>query len=245
MTSNRTLREWLVVGVLAVVAFACSPLAAAQAAGPYEPNDVENQAVGPLGIDPAHSVIDAYMETDNDVDYFYFWAPKGDTQVRADLANLSPDDGTYESLDLQLYDDDRNNDSTVYDTDPGQTSTLSYTVSGPAKIFLEVSCDWSCGTGDALEHYQLTLTPTNLPASDTTPIPPPVPAPTPPPAAAPIPQGPSKACKRALSRRAHTRKAYRHAVRMFHRHPSHKRLRAVKRTHHRYLSARKTVKHRC
>lgn len=44
---------------------------AAQAAGPYEPNDVHTQAVGPV---IAPSTYDALLETSVDQDYFFFYA---------------------------------------------------------------------------------------------------------------------------------------------------------------------------
>jgi hypothetical protein len=129
-----------VAGAL-IVALCLAPAAVAQA--PYEPNDTLDTAYGPLASDATYSAI---LESDDDVDYYYFYVTSQTTsQVDITVTDLMAggDGGIYAELD------DSNGDSVdSVDIDSGDYQTLDDTLD-PGKYYLSVEQGYSDQSGEA------------------------------------------------------------------------------------------------
>jgi hypothetical protein len=140
---------------LCVAAAMLVPAASASAQAPYEPNDSYNTAFGPLTAGTTYS---AAFETQNDVDYYFFYLPQL-TQLRYTLsvpASGPVGDGVYLDIDHQLSDRVDQDVSNELGVEEGQTGTGAISLDR-GKYYIRIN-DQCCSdpTGDA---YTLTLNP--------------------------------------------------------------------------------------
>ena len=175
------------LATLLVLAVAVPSSASAQA--PYEPNDSLAQAFGPLAGATSYS---GYFETDNDVDWFYWYSSRS---AQFDISFVGASCGGYYAT-LKSADGADVHRRGPY---PNEVDHFRLTLGGPARYFLLLErwggIPFNCP-------YQFRIDPADA-VTSTPPTPGPQPAPSPQP---PISQ-PSEECIEARASLRRVRKA--------------------------------------
>lgn len=131
--------------ILALLATLLLALPATAAAAPeYEPNDGIHQAFGPLEADTAY---DAMISSDDDVDWYVFYASgKGTIDVEV-TALQRPNEFWALGVALRNHDGEELNSAGLWE---GETDHIVYTTPGPGKYYVSLG-------GATEDRYRLTV----------------------------------------------------------------------------------------
>lgn len=144
--------------VVSIVAFGLLVIApGASGAGPYEPNDSFNTAYGPLSAGTAYP---GAFETENDVDYFYFYLPTL-TQMQYQLVTPGSN-GYYNAVTIYRAELDG---STTYESflyvEAGNTGIGAVTLER-GKYFAVICSGSNCSDAETGDKYSFKILPAGI-----------------------------------------------------------------------------------